>query len=482
MNNNMFDLVMVGSGFASTFFLKKYLQKVPADTKVLVLERGYFTSHKDRLKARREETGEEKPDTKDKNENYKKTFINNTPDKHWIFTTGFGGSSNCWFACTPRFLPNDFKLKSLYGVGTDWPITYDQLSAYYDEVEEIMSVSGPQETPFPKERLYPQPPHTFTEVDKILKKNYGNLYINQPTARSRVPGSGRNACCANSVCSTCPSNAKFTIENSNMGVYEDERVEINYGAQVTELEFVNDTVRSVVFIKDGKEENVRSEVFALGANSIFNAHILLNSGDKNSLVGKGLGEQIGIQATVLLDNLQNVGGSTWVNANGYMLYDGEHRKDSAACLMESSNFPFVRMERGKWRNMASFRMIFEDLPEEKNSVQLTKDRLIPQVSHFGPSSYTLRGIERMKQKLPEILSCLPVEDIHYQNPFNSEAHILGTTRMSNDAQNGVVDKNLIHHNYRNLFVLGGSSFNTFTPANPTLTISALSLYTADKNF
>jgi choline dehydrogenase-like flavoprotein len=373
-------------------------------------------------------------------------------------------------------------MKSLYGVGADWPINYDQLSSYYNEVEEIMSISGPEETPFPKDTPYPQPPHLFTAVDKILKNTYGNLYINQPTARSRVAGNGRNPCCANSVCGNCPSNAKFTIENSNIGVYEDERVEIIYGAHVTHIELSNNLARSVVFQKDRKQEKAISEVIALGANGIFNAHILLNSGDKNKLTGKGLGEQLGLQANVLLEDLPNVGGSTWVNANGYMLYDGEHRKDSAACLMESSNFPFVRMERGKWRNMASFRMIFEELPDEKNVVALTNDPLKPQVSHFGPSSYILKGIERMKNKLPEILSCLPVEDIQYQEPFNSEAHILGTTRMSNNASEGVVDKNLIHHDYKNLFILGSGTFTTFTPANPTLTLSALSLYAADNSF
>jgi choline dehydrogenase-like flavoprotein len=54
--------------------------------------------------------------------------------------------------------------------------------------------------------------------------------------------------------------------------------------------------------------------------------------------------------------------------------------------------------------------------------------------------------------------------------------------MSKTAKEGVLDKHLIHHQYRNLFVLGSGSFTTFTPANPTLTLSALSLHAADKSF
>jgi choline dehydrogenase-like flavoprotein len=70
--------------------------------------------------------------------------------KSWNFTIGFGGSSNCWAAGVPRMLPNDFRLKSLNGVGYDWPVSYDNLASYYDEVEDVMSVSGPRHNwPFP---------------------------------------------------------------------------------------------------------------------------------------------------------------------------------------------------------------------------------------------------------------------------------------------------------------------------------------------
>jgi choline dehydrogenase-like flavoprotein len=150
--------------------------------------------------------------------------------------------------------------------------------------------------------------------------------------------------------------------------------------------------------------------------------------------------------------------------------------------METSNYPFIRIEKGKWRDIAKFRMVFEDLPDEENHVAPTSDKSKPQVYHKGHSAYVMKGIERMKKLLPQILSCLPVEEIEHQEPFGSEAHILGTTRMSITAAEGVVDKHLIHHQYRNLFVLGSGSFTTYTPANPTLTLSALSLYSADHSF
>ncbi|MGB4401034.1 MAG: GMC oxidoreductase [Daejeonella sp.] len=479
MKYEKYDLVVVGTGFASSFFLQKYLSKAPVTAKVLVLERGYLFPHADRLKIARGET------TEDTNINVaaENTFVNtNEVSKKWIFTTGFGGSSNCWWGCTPRFLPSDFKMKSLYGIADDWPVTYEELEPYYNEAEEVMAISGPDETPFPRSKPYPLPPHLFTEVDRILHEKYGKQYISQPTARARQAAKGRNGCCASIACNLCPVNAKFTIENSGMPVYTDQRVEVAYGSQAYSLTLEGKSAKSIHFMKDGKELKISADVFALGANPIFNSNILLNSGDTNPFTGKGMGEQLGLQALVYLDNMRNTGGSTWVNANGYMLYDGEHRKDKAACLIEANNAPYIRLEQGKWLNIASYRMIFEDLPADQNYVTTTGDKLKPEVKFTGASEYTMRGVEHMKQKLPDILSVLPVEKIEYLEPFPDEGHILGASRMSSNPNEGVVDKNLIHHNYRNLFVLGSGAFTTYTPSNPTLTLSALSLMAADRSF
>ena len=475
---NQYDLIVVGSGFASTFFLYQYLLKSKKTAKVLVLERGHLFSYKDRLK---DLAGEIIPSSR-LNPQPHETYTNKNTEKNWAFTVGFGGSSNCWYGCTPRFLPSDFRMQTLYGVGQDWPVQYDELEPYYTAVEKMMNISGPDVTPFPKSTTYPLPPHRFSTVDRILKKAYGQLYIEQPTARASVAVRGRNACCASAVCAVCPVNAKFTIENSNLGAYEDERVELVYGAHVYSVELAGNTARSVHFVKDGKEYSITGEVIALGANAIFNANILLNSNDNNVLTGKGLGEQLGLDALVYLDGLDNVGGSTWVTANGYMLYDGDHRRDYAACLMESNNAPFLRLESGKWRQIATFRMIFEGIPMAENYVSNSADRLKPETHFKGHSEYTWKAVKRMKEKLPSILNCLPVEKIEYLDPFKTEAHILGTTGMSKDVKSGVVDKNLIHHQYRNLFVLGSGSFTTFSPNNPTLTLAALSLLAVDRTF
>jgi choline dehydrogenase-like flavoprotein len=475
-----YDLVVVGSSFASSFFLKKYLEYAQAHARVLVLERGEYIPHTDRLlKAKHSRLGDVSFIS---GGDARKTYTNESPAKPWIFDPSFGGSSNCWTGCTPRFMPNDFRMKSTYDVGEDWPLSYDELEEFYCEAESIMAISGPAVTPYPMSKKYPQRPHSLSTVDKVMQQHYGEQYISQPTARSSEKGK-RNACCSSAICHLCPTGAKFTVENGMMQVFEDPRVEICFDTQVLRLETEGRRVRKVIFATGERELKVKTDAVALGANAIFNAHILLHSGDTNSFTGHYLSEQVGYYALVMLDGLQNTGGSSIITANGFMLHDGPHRADRAACIIESHNDFFIRHEHGKWRNVAKFKFVFEDIPQFDNCVRRAENRRVPEVHYASHSDYVTRGHEGLQSEIEKILGVLPVEAIYLDDrPQASESHILGTTRMSKDASNGVVDKHLIHHSYRNLFVLGGSTFPTISPCNPTLTLSALSLWAAEKEF
>lgn len=63
--------------------------------------------------------------------------------------------------------------------------------------------------------------------------------------------------------------------------------------------------------------------------------------------------------------------------------------------------------------------------------------------------------------------------------FNSAAHHIGTTRMSDDPKTGVVDRNAKVYGLSNLYIAGSSVFPTGGHANPTLTIVAQALLLAD---
>ena len=69
-----------------------------------------------------------------------------------------------------------------------------------------------------------------------------------------------------------------------------------------------------------------------------------------------------------------------------------------------------------------------------------------------------------------------------QDPLTSTsfgAHHLGTTRMSDDPDKGVVDRDCKVHGSTNLFVAGGSVFPTGGAVQPSLTIAAIALRLAD---
>ena|ERR1700722_158705 len=53
-----------------------------------------------------------------------------------------GGTTLHWLGTCLRMLPNDFKLNSQYGVGVDWPMSYDELRPYYEMAEHEIGVSG----------------------------------------------------------------------------------------------------------------------------------------------------------------------------------------------------------------------------------------------------------------------------------------------------------------------------------------------------
>jgi choline dehydrogenase-like flavoprotein len=469
----VYDLVLIGSGFASSFFLHRYLQLAPASARVLVLERGEWRDHRWHLTHRDELERDSKAACR-----------LDRSAKPWVFRLALGGSSNCWWACTPRFLPEDFRLKSTYGIGRDWLVSYDDLEEYYCAAEEIMAVSGPDDgSPYPRSRPYPQPPHRFSDPDRLLKRRFPDAFFNQPAARpSRAIQSGRARCCASGVCSRCPIDSKFTVINSLGHLYRaDSRVTLLTGATVTALDVAGNRVVTVRYQESGAERTARADLVGLGANAIFNPHLLLRSGLSEGRAGQGLLEQVSRNVIVDLHGVDNFQGSTSITGQGYMLYSGPHRRSRAAALMESWNVPILRNERGKWRQRLRLKFIFEDLPRPENRVRAAADGNRPDVEYTRPSLYAEQGVDALESSLPQVLEALPVERYFVDPDFpETEGHILGTTIMGSDPDSSVVDRHLLHHRVRNLAVLGGSVFPTISPSNPTLTICALSLWAADR--
>lgn len=466
-----YDLILVGTGFASSFFLHGYLGRAGSRARVLAIERGEMRSHAWQLQHPRRllRAGEE-------------SYRNLTPQKPWVFSVGFGGSSNCWWANTPRMLPEDFELRSRYGVGVDWPVTYDALEPYYSRAEGLMSIAGPPEAPYPRSGLLPQPPHRLTEPERLLKRAYPEQFFSMPCARPSRGTPRRPRCCASGVCVLCPIDSKFTILNEMRHLYDDPRVSLRLNAAVQRVDAGGGVARGVEYVTaDGTIGTVRGELIVLGANAIFNPHILLRSGLDHPQLGRGLNEQASARVRVLLDGVDNYQGTTSITGHGFMLYPGEHRRRRAAALIETSNVPQLRDVPGRWRQVLLTKFIFEELrsPDSRVTVD-SDDPTKPAVTFTDYGERTRVAIAEREADAARVFAPLPVERIEVSPaPLASTAHILGTTVMGDDARESVVDRHLVHHKVRNLVVVGASVFPTTAPAHPTLTVAALSLWSAE---
>ena len=469
-----YDLIIVGTGFASSFFLQRYLKRLPATAHVLVLERGVKNDHAWQIE-NRSNSNIASADT------FRREGL---PSKSWNFTVGFGGSSNCWAANVPRMLPNDFRVKSLYGVGYDWPVSYDDLAPYYEEVENIMAVSGPLgASPYPRRSPYPQPPHRMSEPDRLLKAKYPDAYFAPPTARARIATADRNQCCANGVCQLCPVDAKFTILNGMRSVYEDARVELLTGCEALAVDVhAGNNARAIDFSQGGRLRRAKADLIVLGANALFNPFLMLKSGLSHPQLGRRLNERAWAHATVYYDGVEGFSGSTAITGLGYMFYDGPHRSERGGILVEGHNAPpRFRREFGKWRQAQFLKFVIEEEPEAINRVEIDRaDPSRPVVTYESHSNYAMASFRKLPQLIEEMLSGLPVEKFILEPTIvQDDVHIQGTVMMGHDPSISIVDDKMRCHSVPNMIVLGSSAFPTCPPANPTLTLSALAMRAAE---
>jgi choline dehydrogenase-like flavoprotein len=462
-----YDVIIVGSGIASTFFLHRLRERQPR-ARVLVLEAGARYEHASLVRDRTQLV-------RYSSEHY----INRTPHKIWHFSRAFGGGTNCWFGSTPRMLPEDFQLRRHFGVGSDWPIGYDELEPHYTRAEQLMRVAGASPMPYPMSAPYPLPPHRFSEPDRLLHAADPVRFVHLPTARASQADE-RARCCNNGVCSLCPVDAKFTIANALSHAYAGDATTLVTGAPVVELWHSRRVVDGVKYRQEGRERRATADLVVLGANALFNPFLLLRSGLDHPQTGRGLCEQVGATAMVTLRGLRNFHGSTITTGLGFADLYGEHRRERGGFLYHTVNRAMnLSPDRGREFSQLEVIVAIEDLRQDDNRVEAGDDPLRPVVRHRTHSAYAQRTLDRLPELLANHLAPLPMEKLEIVGMRPTESHIQGTTVMGDDPSTSVVDAHCRHHAYRNVVVLGSGNFPTASPANPSLTIAALALHAAD---
>jgi len=147
------DVCIIGSGISAAMVAERLARTTSA--KMLVVEAGDDTVQLAQRAAARERflRYNENPWGRDHLEGYE------VEGPLQSRSMQVGGLAMHWGGVTPRFSPEDFKQRSLYGVGTDWPITYEELDPFYQEAEELMGIAGEQgpEDLDPRGKPFPLP-------------------------------------------------------------------------------------------------------------------------------------------------------------------------------------------------------------------------------------------------------------------------------------------------------------------------------------
>jgi choline dehydrogenase-like flavoprotein len=464
-----YETVIIGSGFGSFFFLHEFLKRRRTG-RILVIEWGAYKT--------REWQVENKANSIYDTETL---YTHGAGEKYWHYSVAFGGGTVCWWAICPRNHPSDFQLKSKYGVGVDWPISYQDLAPYYHEAEQVMRIAGPDDLGmhYPGAGNYAQPAHRMSDIDRIMKAAQPDMHFGMPNGRLSRSVGERNACCSNNACRWCPVDAKFTALNSMQHVIEHPDLDICVESKVEYIDIQNKSARSVQFVNGGKEYTARGDLIVLGANGINSPVLLHQSGFDHPLIGKNLHEKIESTVEVYLDGVKNFSGSTLTTGMNLSLLDGEHRRHYGGALLYFDNTwnYGMRPEYGRWREILPLTISVEALPQSTTVVSRSADGR-PHVSFPKQSEYGLKGVEAAFAKLSDVLKPLPVERIERRATDEISVHLQGTLRMGNDPSESVVDAGQIHHDVRNLVVVGSSVFPTSGSAPPSLTVAAMSLRVA----
>src|SRR5579864_5535015 len=162
-----------------------------------------------------------------------------------------GGRTNHWGRIALRFAPVDFRARSTDGMGDDWPITYDDLSPYYDKVESYIGVFGTKEgvSSAPDGIFLPPPKARCTET--IVKKACDKLKITCIPSRLAIltqPLNGRPAC---HYCAQC---GRGCISASN---FSSSQVMIPPAEKTGRFTLITGAMaREIVLGRDGKAEAV----------------------------------------------------------------------------------------------------------------------------------------------------------------------------------------------------------------------------------
>jgi choline dehydrogenase-like flavoprotein len=264
----------------------------------------------------------------------------------WFRTRMLGGRTNHWGRISLRFGPDDFKRKSLDGLGDDWPITYDDLKPYYDSIDRYIGLFGSNEgLPNDPDGIF-QPPPKPRCYELLIKQASERLNIRCIPNRLSIltqPLNGRPACHYCGQCGrACASHANFSSPSVLIPpALATKRLTILTNAMAREVTVGDDGLATGVSYIDktsGRENHVRGRIVVMAASACESARLLLNSkstrfpqglGNSSGVVGKYLTDSTGTGVTGFIPKMMNGVAHNEDGANGahlFMPWWGDNKK------------------------------------------------------------------------------------------------------------------------------------------------------------
>jgi choline dehydrogenase-like flavoprotein len=458
-------------------------------------------------------------------------------DFRWWRARMLGGRTNHWSRVTLRFGPYDFKPYSRDGLGSDWPITYDDLAPWYDRVERLIGVTGLTEglensPDSPPGILLPPPPPRPTEY--FIKRGFERMGIPVAAIRAAIltqPFNGRPACYFATPCTRgCATGANFqtptvlippALATGNLEIRTNAlvyRVDLDDRGRAAGVSFVNR--------RTGDHHSLHARSVVLAASACETARILLNSkstlfsdglANENGLVGRYLMETPGTTAFAQFPALEHLPPR---NDDGislchiYVPWWGHAEQASKKLdfprgyhiqMKSGRNMPNVHSDlngqfcttpygialrdevRRKFGSYCVFAGFGEMIPNENSFCEIdptvTDKWGIPVLRfHWQWSDHEIRQVTHMRKTFAEVIArlggtMLEVADTDGGKaiqPAGTNFHEVGGVRMGSSPRDSVVNGFGQSWSVKNLFIADGSVFVSSPHKNPTLSILALS--------
>ena len=435
-----------------------------------------------------------------------------------LMYNGVGGSTIHYGSHYPRFHPSDFRVKSLDGVADDWPLTYEELEPYMDLNDRMMGVSGLNGDPaYPAKPERPCPPLSIRPGGEVLAKGFDKLgwhWWASDTAISSVPYDGRQPDTGGYLRSLASTDLTFWPKALQLGA------RLKTHCRVREI-LVDQSGRAtgvLYYDAAGNLMEQKAKAVVMACNGIGTPRLLLNStsglfpdglANSSGQVGKNLmhhpaGVVVGVFDERLDADDDVPRGSTMLSQEFYetdtnrgfvrgynlqVLALGDSPLTTALGGLLDDKTPWGenhhRVFDERFGHSVGITVMTEDLPEEHNRVTLDPDLTdthgIPAAKiQYTVSENTNRMLDHGVERSKEVLEAAGAKEVMSSRlRRNAGWHLLGTARMGTDPARSVVDRWGRTHDVPNLFIIDGSIFTTSACINPTPTIQALALRTAD---